>query len=295
MGAHMKTKVSILGTGPLGRAIAERLAASADLDVVLYESVERGTERIDGALVQPTQVLEETSGSDIVVVDSTARVDTAAALESFTKKIERVMACSSTAVLVVADDGSNLGHEAALSVDQIPDRRVIGTGTLPDSIRLGKLIAEALGVPASQVQALALGEPGPSAVPLLRLATVSGVPALELLKSEQAKTVLERFHAPAESGSSSPDSTLPRLVEAQSLAVERIVSALASEATNVVPTAVRLDGEYGIDGVVSVPAVLGPDGVERIVEMDLSLDELLPLHTTAKAGHEARESLSTEE
>jgi malate dehydrogenase len=156
-------------------------------------------------------------------------------------------------------------------------RRVLGY-TLNDSLRLRTAIGDARGVPASEVEAWVLGEHGDRAVPIFSRVRVGAEP-VTLSASERgaASEFLRRWyrrHVALDSGRSSTWTS--------GAGVASMIAALAGGAGDPWVASVLLDGEYGLSGVaVGVPVVLGPRGVERVVEWELSPAELAALRDAA--------------
>jgi malate/lactate dehydrogenase len=167
---------------------------------------------------------------------------------------------------------------ARLAVALGDRRRVVGY-TLNDTLRLRTSIAASLGVPASSVEAWVLGEHGDRAVPIFSRVRVDGEPVE--LSSTQRDAALDfvggwyRRHVALDSGRSSTWTS--------GAGVARMVAALASGDGEQWVGSVLLDGEYGLSGVaLGVPVILGPSGVERVVEWDLAPAELAELQKAAR-------------
>jgi malate dehydrogenase len=162
-----------------------------------------------------------------------------------------------------------------------PANRVVGMAGVLDSTRFRCFIADELNVAATDVHAMVLGGHGDSMVPLPRYATVSGVPITDLLPADAIERMVERTRkgggeivALLKTGSAfyAPAASAAQMVEAILLDNKRFL-----------PAAAYCDGEYGLKNVyVGVPIVLGAGGVERIVELPLSEDELGALRTSAE-------------
>jgi malate/lactate dehydrogenase len=164
------------------------------------------------------------------------------------------------------------------SKTRLDRRRVLGY-TLNDTLRLRTGLAQALGVPAGQVEAWVMGEHGDLCVPLFDRVAVGGRPVRPT--AEQAASAEEYLrtwytrHVALDSGRSSTWTS--------GLGVARMVSALGREGEELWPASVVLEGEYGIDAVaISVPVSLGRGGVARIHEWDLSAEQLAALRSSAE-------------
>jgi malate dehydrogenase len=170
----------------------------------------------------------------------------------------------------------------AYHIAGLPKERLFGMGGVLDTARFIHAIAREAGAEPAAIDALVIGAHGEAMVPLPRLAAVNGTPLPELLSAEQIETVVRNtvqggaavvellqtgsaFYAPA--------SSIVQMVAEMLRPSGRVLSACA-----------RLEGEYGIDGVyMCVPALLGQNGVERIVELDLTFEEHAALKNSANS------------
>lgn len=276
-GGRMKPKVSVIGSGAVVGAAKSSLEANGAFQVVACDP---SSETASGdTRANPS----DTADSQVLVLPASELLNPGQAREEFSRCLTQVMPYSSDPVIVVDDHTSTELCDIARSVSCSPPQRVIGTGTLPDSWRLQRLIAAELGIPAQSVEALAVGNPGARAVPLIRIAAVSGVPIADLLDANRLTSILQAFRAPQEVQPwLSADRTW---LDDHAAAIERIVTAVGLGRTDLVPCTVSLSCEYGLSDVyLSVPAVIGPGGVQRVVELDLSMEELVPLRLMSAAG-----------
>jgi len=181
--------------------------------------------------------------------------------------------------LVVAAGPVNILALAALRAAGLPRTRVLGVAGLTDSLRLAGLIAGALGVGHADVQAAVLGGCGESLVALPRLWSVGGIPAEELLSRQD----LARLAAGA-CTTSSPEELVGAAAE--------LTGALLGGGRRLCTCSVLLDGEYGVHGLfLAVPVVLGPAGVERIVQLNLKVEERMAMQKAAAIGRSLRADL----
>jgi malate dehydrogenase len=189
---------------------------------------------------------------------------------------------SPDAILVIVTNPLDAMVHVALETSGFPRERVIGMAGVLDSGRFRTFIAQDLGVSSSDVSAFVLGGHGDTMVPLPRLSTVAGIPLPELMKPERIEALVQRTRnggaevvALLKSGSA---------FYAPASSVLHMVDSILNDRKRVLPCAVLLRGEYGIDGlVVGVPIVLGASGVERIIEVALTTDEQAALQASAGA------------
>jgi malate dehydrogenase len=181
--------------------------------------------------------------------------------------------------LVVAARPVNALALAALRASRLPRERVLGVAGLTDSLRLRGLIGRALGVGPADVRAAVLGGCGESLVALPRLWSVGGIPAEELFSRQD----LERLAAGA-CAASSPGELAD--------AAAQLTGALVCGGRSLCTCSVFLEGEYGVQGIfLAVPVVLGPGGLERIVQLNLKVAERAALQKAAAAARALQELL----
>jgi malate dehydrogenase len=280
----MRSRVSVIGRGEIAEATSRQLAGSG-IDVILFEPANGSGSPIRDRDAESAQVgfrrtseARDTAGADVLVVTSDQTDPRRAAVE-MSRAAGSAASYSEGAMLVVADHASNALCDAVRIAAAAPGRLVIGTGTLPDSVRFEELIARELRITPHGVEALAIGRVS-KALPLVRFATAAGIPVSEVLESDRLAALLSEFR-----GSEGQPKTddVDHIVSSQADAIGRIVKALGPGDGDLLPCTTLLTGEYGIDGVyLSGPAVLGPEGVERRIELDLDLDELLLLRLAAE-------------
>ena len=304
-------KVSIAGAGFYGSTLAQRVAEAGYADeVVLTDIVDGKPQGIALDLMQSrplaafetrvtgTNGYDETAGSDICVVTAgvprkpgMSRMDL---LETNARIVadvtRRLVAASPDAVLIVVSNPLDEMTALAAAVSELPKSRVMGQAGLLDSSRFRHFVAERLGVPTQEVQAITLGSHGETMVPVPSLATVGGRPLAEALDGASIAELVQRTRdggaeivALLKTGSA---------YFAPAAAAETMVRAVAGDSDEVHPVSAWVDGAYGIDGVyVGVPAKIGRDGVQEVVELDLAPDELAALRTAAAAVRAKQEEV----
>jgi malate dehydrogenase len=149
-----------------------------------------------------------------------------------------------------------------------------------DSSRLRTFIAAEIGVAVEDVSAFVLGSHGESMIPMMRYATVAGIPVTHFIDSDRLDTLVERTR---NAGSEILEhlKTVSAFY-APSAAITAMVESIALDKRRIMPCAVLLDGEYGLTNVVTgVPVKLGRSGVEQIIEIDLTADEQAALERSA--------------
>jgi len=172
--------------------------------------------------------------------------------------------------------------QLALKVSRFPRNRVIGMSGILDTARFRTFVSMELGVSVEDVSALILGGHGDTMVPITRLATVGGIPLSELMPADKIAKIADRtvkgggeIVALLKTGSA---------FYAPGAGAAQVVDAIVLDKKRVLPCAAYLEGEYGIKGVfVGVPAKIGKDGIEQIVQVKLTPDESAALKKSADA------------
>jgi malate dehydrogenase len=172
-----------------------------------------------------------------------------------------------------------------------PRERVIGMAGVLDSARFRTFIARELGVSVEDTHAFVLGGHGDTMVPLSRYSTVAGVPITELLPADRVRALEER--------TANGGAEIVGLLKtgsafyAPAAGAFEMVEAILLDRKRVLPCAVRLQGEFGVDGLfVGVPVVLGRSGMERVFEIELTDDERAAFQRSADAVRELVEVLA---
>ena len=293
-------KVTIVGAGQVGATAAFTLAVRNVTDVTLIDlaeglpqgkaldmmhsrSVLRFEPRVSG-----TNDYADTAGSDIVVV--TAGIprrpgmtrDELLAVNSriVGDVVTRAIAASPEAILICVTNPLDVMTDLAWKRSGLPASRVMGMGGVLDSARFAYFIAQATGAAIGEVEALVVGAHGDAMVPLPRLSTVAGRPLTELLPSEEVDEVVRRTVF----GGAEVVSLLKTgsAFYAPGVSVAAMVEAILADASVVLPSCVRLDGQYGVTGIhMTVPAVLGRAGVLAVPELPLEPAELAAVRASA--------------
>jgi len=293
-------KVTIVGAGQVGATAAFTLAVRNVTDVTLIDlaeglpqgkaldmmhsrSVLRFEPRVSG-----TNDYADTAGSDIVVV--TAGIprkpgmtrDELLAVNSriVGDVVTRAIAASPDAILICVTNPLDVMTDLAWKRSGLPASRVMGMGGVLDSARFAYFIAQATGAAIGEVEALVVGAHGDAMVPLPRLSTVAGRPLTELLPSEEVDEIVRRTVF----GGAEVVSLLKTgsAFYAPGVSVAAMVEAILADTSVVLPSCVRLDGQYGVTGIhMTVPAVLGRTGVLAVPELPLEPAELAAVQASA--------------
>jgi malate dehydrogenase len=295
-------KVSIIGAGNVGSHVAVYAAGRDICDAVLLDinaEMARGkgldiTQAMAMAnvdsVVTGTGDYADTAGSDVVVITAgLARKPGMSRDDLLTINAEIVGEATVNAVkhspdciLVVVTNPINTMAQLAWEVSGLPKERVIGMAGVLDSARFKAFIAEELGVGASRVQSMVLGDHGEQMVPLVDHCQVDGKPISGLMSQERIDAMVERVRH----GGSEIVSLLKTgsAYYAPATAVVEVVECILRNHKKLMPCTVLLEGEYGFSGqFVGVPALIGRNGVEKVVQIDLSDKERAALEVSV--GH----------
>lgn len=294
-------RVTIVGAGFVGATSAMRVVEKGLAEVVLIDIVEglpqgialdmRHAAPVEGyePRIIGTNDYADTAGSDVIVITAglprtpgMSRMDLLAKNAGILKDVVSKAAPNSPdAIIIVVTNPLDEMTYLAADVSGFPKQRVMGMAGVLDSSRLRHLIAEELKVSPSSVDAMTLGSHGDAMIALPRHATVEGKELTSLVDDE----ALERLFARTRDAGAEIVGLLKKgsAYYAPSASIARMVNAIAGDTKEVLPVCAWCTGEYGLNDVyVGVPAKLGANGIEEIVEMDLNAEELSALREAAE-------------
>lgn len=289
-----RSKITIIGAGNVGATTAHWCAAAELGDIVLLdipatEGMPAG-KALDLMEASPivgfdanivgTTSYEDTVDSDVVVITAgiprkpgMSRDDllstNARIVSSVTAEIKQT---SPNAILIVVSNPLDAMVQRALQVSGFPPNRVIGQAGVLDTARYRTFLAMELGVSVEDVSALLLGGHGDTMVPLPSCTSVGGIPITQLLDAERLEEIVQRTRQ----GGAEIVGLLKTgsAFYAPAAATTQMVEAIVKDKKRLLPCAAYCDSEYGVGGFyVGVPAILGTDGVEKIIQLDLNEQE----------------------
>jgi malate dehydrogenase len=295
-------KITVVGGGNVGATAAQRLAEKEFAnEVVLVDVVDglpqgKGLDMYQSApvegfdtIVTGTNSYDASAGSDIIVITAglprkpgMTRDDllntNAAILRSVT---EQAVPKSPNAIIIVVSNPLDVMVYVALKVSGFDRRRVIGMAGVLDTARFRAFIAMELKVSVEDVTAFVLGGHGDSMVPLPRYTSVAGIPLTDLLPAAKIEELVKRTRNGGieivnflKTGSA---------FYAPSAAAVQMVESIVKDKKRILPSAVYLEGEYGLSGTVAgVPVKLGKNGCEQIIEIKLTPEEQAALNASAE-------------
>lgn len=301
----MRKKVSIVGAGNVGATAAHWIAAKELADVVLIDIAEgipqgKALDLLEAMPIEKRDVhvtgandYAETAHSDIVVITAglprkpgMSRDDLLHTnYKIMSDVVSKVVAQSPEAILIIVSNPLDAMAQAAFKQSGFNRERVIGMAGILDSARFRTFIAEELNVSVENVTAFVLGGHGDTMVPLPRYSTVAGIPITELIPKDRLEAIVQRTR----DGGAEIVKHLKTgsAYYAPSAAAVEMVEAILKDKKKIVPCAVYLQGEYGIEGYyIGVPCKLGAAGLEKIIEIKLTPEEDAALKKSAEAVKE---------
>lgn len=292
-----RKKISLIGSGNIGGTLAHMIANKELADVVMFDLVEgvpqgKSLDIYQGNSVEGISInlsgtnnYSDIAGSDVIIVTAgiprkpgMSRDDLVAVNAEVMKSVGKgIKENSPNAFVIVVTNPLDAMVWVMREVTGFSPNKVVGMAGVLDSARFSCFLAEEFGVSVKDVNSFVLGGHGDSMVPLVRYSTVAGIPVPDLIKmgwstKERIDSIVQRtrdggaeivgllktgsaFYAPAASAIAMAESYL-------------------KDQKRILPCAVNLNGEYGINNIyVGVPAIIGANGVEKIIEIDLDEEE----------------------
>lgn len=283
--------ITIIGSGKVGGAAALFTALRKVTDEILLLDVVQGlpqgeamdinhmlAEKGIDVNIRGSNDYSEMKGSDIVVVvagsgrkPGMTRMDLLKINASIVKGVvENIQKYAKDAMIVPVTNPLDPMAYLTYKVSGFQKNRVFGMGGMLDLSRFTQFIHEATGYSRNSIRALVIGEHGENMLPLPRFSTVSGMPLSSILPKEKIEEIVQGTRQVAAKVIELKGAT----VHAPGNAISTIIEAVLNDTKQVIPVATYLDGEYGYSDVsIGVPAVIGKNGVEKIVELDLDSSE----------------------
>jgi malate dehydrogenase len=299
-------KVTVVGAGNVGATCADVLAYREIANQIVLVDIKEGLaegkaldiwqkapiDLYDSRTVGATNDYAKSAGSNVVVITSglprkpgMSRDDLIGTNAGIVKTVtENVVRHSPDAIIIVVSNPLDVMTYQAHLTSKFPRSRVMGMAGILDTARYRAFLAEALNVSPKDIQAVLMGGHGDTMVPLPRYTTVAGIPVTELIDKDKLNGILERTKVGG--------GELVKLMGtsawyAPGSAAAQMVEAIVRDQRRVFPVCVKLDGEYGInDCYLGVPVILGKNGIEKIIELDLNNDEKAMLEASRKAVKE---------
>ncbi len=287
-------KVTVVGAGAVGASCAEYIAIkNFASEVVLLDIKENFAEGkamdlmqtaslngFDTKIVGSTNNYSKTAGSDVAVITSgiprkpgMTREELIGINAGIVKTVsENLIKYSPNVILIIVSNPMDSMTYLTHKITGLPKNRIIGMGGALDSARFKYRLSEALECPASDLEGMVIGgHSDKGMVPLTRLATRNSVKVSEFISEER----LAKVAADTKVGGATLTGMLGTSAwYAPGAAVSSLVQAIACDQQKMFPCSALLEGEYGLnDLTIGVPVILGKNGIERIVEIDLHKNE----------------------
>ncbi|MDE1844859.1 MAG: malate dehydrogenase [Thaumarchaeota archaeon] len=283
--------ITIVGSGKVGGAAALFTALRKVTDEILLLDVVQGlpqgeamdinhmlAEKGIDVNVRGSNDYSEMKGSDIVVVvagsgrkPGMTRMDLLKINTSIVKGVvENIQKYAKDAMIVPVTNPLDPMAYLTYKVSGFQKNRVFGMGGMLDLSRFTQFIHESTGYSRNSIRGLVMGEHGENMLPLPRFSTVSGIPLHSILSKEKIEEIVQGTRQVAAKVIELKGAT----VHAPGNAISTIMEAVLNDTKQVIPVATYLDGEYGYSDVsIGVPAVIGKNGVEKIIELELDPNE----------------------
>jgi malate dehydrogenase len=278
--------ITIIGAGKVG-AYAALNCGLRELDDILLLDIVKGlpqgeamdinhqlSERGSDCIIRGSNNYEDMIGSEIVVVvagmgrkPGMTRMDLLKINAEIVKDVaSKIGSYAKNCNLIVVTNPLDPMTYLALKTTGISKNNVMGMGGMLDLSRFKNFIQETTKVSRHSIQAMVIGEHGENMLPLIRFSSIGGIPLNQFISNEQAKDVFDYTKKVAAEVISLKGAT----VFAPGNAIATMVEAILKNKKLVIPVSTLLEGEYGTNDVcIGVPAVIGANGVEKIVELQL--------------------------
>lgn len=288
-----RAKISIIGAGNVGATCAHWAAQKELGDIVVLdipdkEGVAKGKmldlaccapiERFDSKITG-TSDYADIAGSDVVVVTAglprkpgMSRDDLIEANVKIVRSVsEQIREHAPDSIVIVVSNPLDAMVYTAWKVTGFDPHRIMGQAGSLDVARFSTFLAWEIGCSVEDVSALLLGGHGDDMVPLPRLASVHGIPVTDLLPEEKIRACVDRAKA---GGGEVVKLMGTSAWYAPASGTIQMVEAIVKDKKRIIPSAAYLDGQFGVSGLfVGVPALLGSNGVERVLEFEMRKDE----------------------
>jgi malate dehydrogenase len=304
-------KVTVVGAGNVGATCANVLATREVANEVVLLDIKEGFAEgkaldiwetapinlYDTRTVGSTNDYSKTAGSDVVVITSglprkpgMSRDDLIATNAGIVKTVtENVMKHSPDAILVIVSNPLDVMTYCAFLTAKVDSSRVFGMAGILDTARYRAFLAEELNVSPKDIQAVLMGGHGDTMVPLPRYTTVGGIPVTELIDADKLDAIVERTK---KGGGEIVNLLGTSAWYAPGAAAAQMVEAIVRDQRRVFPCCAWLTGEYGVNDLyLGVPVILGKNGIERIIELDLNDDEKALLRESESAVRDVKNVL----
>ncbi len=294
-------KITVVGAGNVGATCAHEIARKElarelvlldvkdglpqgkSLDMWQTSSLQGFNTRITGV----TSDFSKTAGSEVVVITSgiprkpgMSRDDLIGINARIVKDVtEGIVKYSPDAKIIVVTNPLDVMTYAAFLAAKLPSNKVFGMAGILDCARYTAFLAEALHISPQNIHAILMGGHGDSMVPLPRYTTVSGIPITEMMEDSVLEKIIDRTR---KGGGELVELMGTSAWYAPGAAAAQMVEAIVLDQRRVYPVCAALNGEYGLNDLhIGVPVILGKNGIEKVIELNLNKEETALLHASA--------------
>jgi malate dehydrogenase len=299
-------KVTVVGAGNVGATCADVVARKEFVHEVVLLDIKEGIAEgksldiwqtapinlYDTRMIGSTNDYAITKNSDVVVITSglprkpgMSRDDLIATNAGIVRSVtENIIRYSPNAIIIVVSNPLDVMTYCAYLTAKIDSSRVFGMAGILDTARYRAFLAEALNISPKEIQAVLMGGHGDTMVPLPRYTTVAGIPVTELISSDKLDSIVERTK---KGGGELVNLMGTSAWYAPGAAAAQMAEAVIKDSKRIFPCCALLNGQYGIkDTYLGVPVKLGKAGIEQIIELKLTKEEMTLLTTSAKSVKE---------
>lgn len=299
-------KVTVVGAGNVGATCADVLAHREIANEVVLLDIKEGFAEgkaldmwqtapinlYDTRITGSTNDYSKTANSDVVVITSglprkpgMSRDDLIATNAGIVKSVtENIVKYSPDAIIIIVSNPLDVMTYCAYLTAKVDSKKVFGMAGILDTARYRAFLATELNVSPKDIQAVLMGGHGDTMVPLPRYTTVGGIPVTELIEKDKLDAIIERTKV---GGGEIVKLLGTSAWYAPGAAAAQMVEAIVRDQKRVFPVCAWLQGEYGMNDIyLGVPVILGKNGIEKIIELQLNDDEKQLLADSANAVKE---------
>ena len=295
-------KVTVVGAGNVGATCADVLASREIANEIILLDIKEGfaegkaldiwqkapINSYDSRTIGVTNDYSRTANSDVVVITSglprkpgMTRDDLISTNAGIVQTVtENIVKHSPNCIIIVVSNPLDVMTYCAHLASKFPRNKLMGMAGILDTARYRAFLAEEIDCSPKEIQAMLLGGHGDTMVPLPRYTTVGGIPVTELVSKEKLDAIVEK--------TKNGGGELVKLMGtsawyAPGAAAAQMVEAILKDQRKIVPVCIKLEGEYGIDDCyLGVPVVLGKNGIEKVIQLQLNAEEMDLLQTSRK-------------